>query len=1110
MTKPLRKQLDDAAQRVLAVDAERSVLVQAPAGSGKTTLLVDRFLALLARVNEPGEIVAITFTKAAATEMRHRILEELEKAEFDLNGQASEKPASEFAKAAYRHSLAMDWKLLDQPAQLRITTIDSFCRQLALQQPLLSGVSADLQIDDNPEELYRNAARRTLSELAGNDDKLRGALRQLLEWKDNNWRALEDELVRMLGVRDKWLQPFLLNAQVSEAELRDYLEKPFQNAIRRGVENSVEPENLPQAHYADEEWRILYACFTVLRQAAVELKVLFAEAGRVDFAEVAALAQNVLDQNAGATAEAGFAVAEGIRHLLVDEFQDTSRVQYRLLGSIVSEWSEHEGRSVFVVGDPMQSIYFFRNAEAELFHRTRELGLTLPDGEPYELELAQLRSNFRTQPELVERLNGVFAKIKESSGGADESDQFVAAEPARDGPALIQGDGLHLRFDYMRSTRAGKPIEKKAAKAAAKALHQKHIDEIVELCRNYRTQIDAARDNGSKFRIAILGRTKKVLAPIAAALSEAGISYRAADTEELSARAEVMDALALARALMNPEDRVNWLGVLRAPWCGLPLNDLFTLVSADDPDVQSVTIPKLLVERVSLLTPASQAAVQRVIEATTYANEFRVQNPAAALGTWLEAVWLKLGGAACVTAAERVNLDLLWSSLDKLTLGEAGLLGPNLDAVLEKLKARPDPNSSSQFGVQLMTLHKSKGLEFEVVIVPELQAGTSKGNRDMLAWLERGTLEESEQPSEFLVAVKQPKGGERSNNKEWVDGVVRERERRELNRLFYVAATRAREALHLFARIEYKIVKGAMELNIPSDTLLETAYKGLSDKIDSDFARWVRTQISQSNAATVQLAAAGNVLIMPTNASGRRVPTLNARLRHLPSDFVTTTSPGYSVAVPGVPLRTELYQRQRGGLESRLLGRTIHTLLESITKARATAEWPEALNVVSKQRPQLVAGMRAQGCSIADANALLQKAELAVQTAVESPIGRWVLDPHPFAASESKWTGIIGRELRQLRPDRLFQAGDAPLTLAQSSPAPQWWIIDYKSAHLAAQFTEQELVEQRRLYAPQLELYGRFLRELEGEEFAINLGLFYPAAAQFDHWKINFSHLDEV
>src|ERR1039458_1105497 len=87
------------------------------------------------------------------------------------------------------------------------------------------------------------------------------------------------------------------------------------------------------------------------------------------------------------------------------------------------------------------------------------------------------------------------------------------------------------------------------------------------------SRIEAAKASGEKFRIAILGRARNALAPIAAALREAGIPFRAVDLEKLATRPEVLDALALARALLNPEDRVAWLGVLRAPWCGLSLDD---------------------------------------------------------------------------------------------------------------------------------------------------------------------------------------------------------------------------------------------------------------------------------------------------------------------------------------------------------------------------------------------------------------------------------------------------------------------------------------------------------------------------------------------------------
>ena len=138
----------DQHQRDLALDPTRSILVQAPAGSGKTTLLTERFLALLAEVDDPGQVVAITFTNAAAAEMRNRILDELRKPE-----------PSSLAQRALARSNALGWKLLDLPAQLRISTIDGFCRELALQQPLLSGLGGGLNVAEQPEDLYRRAAR---------------------------------------------------------------------------------------------------------------------------------------------------------------------------------------------------------------------------------------------------------------------------------------------------------------------------------------------------------------------------------------------------------------------------------------------------------------------------------------------------------------------------------------------------------------------------------------------------------------------------------------------------------------------------------------------------------------------------------------------------------------------------------------------------------------------------------------------------------------------------------------------------------------------------------------------------------------------------------------
>ncbi len=161
----------DQRQREQALDAGRSILVQAPAGSGKTDLLTRRFLRLLSEVDEPGRIVAITFTKAAAAEMRNRILSELEKAAAsDARTLADDEFSMEFlARRALQHSRALGWDLLKMPAQLRISTIDSFCYELALQQPLLSGLGGGLDITERPAELYHRAARRTLDQIGEGD-----------------------------------------------------------------------------------------------------------------------------------------------------------------------------------------------------------------------------------------------------------------------------------------------------------------------------------------------------------------------------------------------------------------------------------------------------------------------------------------------------------------------------------------------------------------------------------------------------------------------------------------------------------------------------------------------------------------------------------------------------------------------------------------------------------------------------------------------------------------------------------------------------------------------------------------------------------------------------
>lgn len=1192
----------DQRQREMALNPTRSILVRAPAGSGKTDLLTRRFLRLLAEVDEPGQVVAITFTIAAAAEMRRRILTELEQAAAGANNDEDDDAFSMAALAAHVlvHARQRGWKLLQTPALLRISTIDAFCREIALQQPLLSGLGGGLQIHELPANLYRRAARRALESLSlvsPESADLRRSIESLLLWRDNNWQEMEDLLVAMLAARDRWMQEFLLARDFDEEALRQRLEKPFANAVREplllleallscradlcqeilalarfacehngpaqladlaeldalpegpyespealdaarasflvlgdflltldgayrrtvNVKNGFPADrkaekarfhaliedltaldgleaalaalrDLPPVRYAEEDWLIVRSCFTLLRRAAAELHVVFAEEGAVDFSQVAQIAEGVLSSSDELPSDAAIALADGLRHLLVDEFQDTSRRQYKLLSRLASAWPDQAGRTCFAVGDPMQSIYFFRDADAELFARVQNQGLDLGGGDTLNFHFVPLEANFRTAPPLVERLNEIFASVFASGAGGVE---FSPAAPARSRPAAnAEPCALHLEFEP--KTQPGRSAVIAPLREAAR---QRQIGEIVALIHARLALIEQARNQGSKLRIAVLGRARRDLAPIALALREAGIPFRAVDLEPLAAKAEVLDALTLARALMNPFDRIAWLGVLRAPWCGLSLASLHALVGGDDSALAPSPIPELAQQRTSLLTGEEKFAVERTLKTLDDARlAASIERP----GSWLQSVWLKLGGPQCVDPTALANLDLLWSALDRLPNGVEDLCGPALAAALDKLTAAPDPDPDPDFGVHLMTIHKSKGLEFEIVIVPELQSAGGRGGYKMLSWMERGlsASDETGEITEFLIAPLQSKGAGRGSTKAWVDRVIRRRERQEMRRILYVAATRAREELHLFARPAYKADRDSvLTLAAPGESMLGAAWPALEAEVRARFFVW---SAEQTAAAEQEAAAQPEVVDL---MAAEETPASPALLRRLPSSAWCDALRAPAPALSREPA-AQFYDRHEGGLTSRALGSAIHLLLEELARLRESLEWPAARAALAQSSPRAARLVRAYGLGPRLSASILEEAQRCALQASADPTGEWILSHHPGALSEASWTALVGGTLRGVRVDRVFRAAPDPGQQGDSC----WWLIDFKSTLADNGLDRTALADLRRRYASQLQAYASVLRMLHGDAIEIRAGLYYPRMLAFDWWPVEFSN----
>src|SRR5438874_6191183 len=161
----------DAQARKEALDPSRSFIVQAPAGSGKTELLIQRYLVLLGVANEPEEVVAITFTRKAAAEMRARVIAALDLAAGGEE-QASEphkKITCDLAAKVLARDNERGWGLLHNPSRLRIQTIDALCSAVAHSAPLEGGSGSLGEPLERVDELYLEAARRTVRELAGGD-----------------------------------------------------------------------------------------------------------------------------------------------------------------------------------------------------------------------------------------------------------------------------------------------------------------------------------------------------------------------------------------------------------------------------------------------------------------------------------------------------------------------------------------------------------------------------------------------------------------------------------------------------------------------------------------------------------------------------------------------------------------------------------------------------------------------------------------------------------------------------------------------------------------------------------------------------------------------------
>ena len=452
-----------------------------------------------------------------------------------------------------------------------------------------------------------------------------------------------------------------------------------------------------------------------------------------------------------------------IRHILVDEFQDTSRQQWELLRKLCAGWSDRTGRTLFLVGDPKQSIYGFRKAEVKLFLDAR-LGLPINGGENISLEPLELDTNFRSQPHLIDWCNRVF----ENTVMADHKPEFdeVPFSPAKPSPTVPVGPdpapvelALFMEWPDRQSARV------REAQWLAGRIAQ-HLGE-----------------NGPESHTAILLFSRTHLPVYLEALQQKKVPVQVKEGLKLVERPEVFYLWQLCRGIVLPHDNLAWAAQLRSPWFCLDFDRIHAI---------SRELPLLWAEKIHAFSEQDEQ-VGSFRQALTGAWQHLGHEP---LADVVESAWLELEGAHIVVSrwgSRGLNCCRRFlQMLREAEQGEPVRTLARLEQLLQKAYEPVDPDTACS-NIVLSTIHGAKGLEFDAIFIPFMDWNPEGGRKEQPPPY---MLERAPNSGDYLLASRPDRlTGEKDPLYAWLSKLRSKRQLGEARRLFYVAVTRARRQI---------------------------------------------------------------------------------------------------------------------------------------------------------------------------------------------------------------------------------------------------------------------------------------------------------------------------
>ncbi|WEJ62067.1 UvrD-helicase domain-containing protein [Thiomicrorhabdus lithotrophica] len=1160
--------LPDGLARFQGVHPHHSFIVQAPAGSGKTSLLAQRFLALLSQVESPEQIVAMTFTKKAAAEMRERIVEALMLGEKALPTDASlvETNTWKLAQKALQRNKDQAWSLLKNPNRLRIKTIDGLNSYLVGQMPLLSKMGGQSQLLQDATPAYQEAVRQVLKM-----PELEEQVGRLLRLVNGRFNRAESLLIGMLAKRDQWMRTLIqyqgdearevLEAAIEEIVSKTlseqlkglyYLKEAFQEACsiaEYAVENDqpqlaalcgawpiaedssevekwrvladwlltgkdeirktvnikngfpagkgeakeqkdrflevlkqirvaaanhseilpglVTLKTLPNPDYSDEQWQDLQWLIQLLTLSTGFLKLVFQQTGQSDYIEIAQAASQALGSELEPT-DLAQQLDYQIQHLLVDEFQDTSSEQYKLLKQLIAGWQPDDGRTLFLVGDPMQSIYRFREAEVGNF-------LEAWKGKIGTVELNQLnlKVNFRSTAGVVNWVNQVFAQI-------------LPKEDVKEKGAVSYSDSIAFSNNENHAVTTHWALNQTAHEEALQILEviQKRLAEFAQQDAENASLEKPAKPS----KIAILGRSRSSLMGIAQLLKQHQIGFRAVDLENLAERQEVQDVLALSRSLLHLADRAAWIALLRSPLVGLNLKDIYAVIGDKPFQTAWYAIERFRCKDgkksnhqawcFSDLENLSEVGLLRLEKSMPIIDNALKRLGSLAFSTLIRETWLQLDGPQTVENALALeNVDVFCQTLAS---SDGELLDiKQLEKQMETLFARPDSAPESQ-RIELMTMHKSKGLEFDTVILPGLGKKPRGDDAELVSWFQ--FLGESGE-EQLVIAPIDQKGQKTSSLRTLLKSFEAEKQRYELGRLLYVAATRAKQQLHLFAQVKYQpteknIEKGDYTITPTKESLLESLWS-YAQKEFEQLANGYNPPDRQEQEVDIPWPKVSRLPIERKGFSKFKVE---------PLFIATQTTKSQQASLPNELIEQDMADDKSAGLvfnqQNALLNTTVGNLVHAVFEQMVIdgmEQWDQAK--LTKMLPGYELWLLQNGLPEKDLPEAMRRVKKSINHALNNAKVCWALQSNlPESATEYPLSSIEGDTVANHIVDRTFIDDEGVR-----------WIVDYKTSVNDDEKVDTFIAYQTEKYQSQLERYGQLFAQIEQRP---------------QKWVLYFSYLD--